>query len=179
LDVKDWALEHIPDTEEGTNVDVYWSDGENCVFCEVKLSEAGFGAAMENDRRLRKLESIYLPRLRGWLPATSLEPAPFFRHYQLLRNVALLRSVERSRVLFLLPRANAPLVSQLHSFLDLLDDAARARVSAVYIEDCIATLVEESSTPALRNQAAALRAKYVIPARWREHESRRTKEHGE
>src|SRR2546427_1063486 len=45
-DVADWQFEGVPDQNEGTNVDVVWRiPGGASVFCEVKLSEGGFGTA--------------------------------------------------------------------------------------------------------------------------------------
>jgi hypothetical protein len=86
----DWQFEHIPDRDEGTNADVMWRTSEARVFCEVKLSETGFGTAKNDVEHQLKLVKIYRPRLNNIVSRDLLQEATFFKNYQLLRNISLL-----------------------------------------------------------------------------------------
>src|SRR5947209_7340035 len=98
-------FEVVIDPEEGTNVDVSWQRGASkegvWTYCEVKLSENGFGTANNDERHQKKLREIYRPRLEEMVAATLLEERNFFMHYQILRNIALLHANGQSRLIFL------------------------------------------------------------------------------
>jgi hypothetical protein len=161
--LKSWELEAVPVEREGTNIDALWvTDDGATTFCEVKLSEAEFGTAEDDERHREKLATIYRPMLQGHVAAGALEEAEFFAAYQVLRNVWHLVRVDRSSLLFLLPRANAGLWSTLPAVLALLTSDVRARVSIVAIEDVLARLVVDEECPTiLRAYAGELAAKYV------------------
>lgn len=161
--VKDWAFEVVPDEAEGTNVDVAWNLAEGgSVFCEVKLSEADFGKAENDDRHKRKLEKIYRPRLEGLVSDGLLEDKAFFGHYQLLRNISLMAGSEKDRLVLLMPRANESLSPQLKTVLAGTQPEVRNRIHVAYIEDCLSVLMaSQSVTPELRCYASSLWEKYV------------------
>jgi len=159
----DWEFESIPDKEEGTNVDVAWttSDGGR-LYCEVKLTEAEFGAAKDLPKYSVKLETIYRGRLSALVPEKYLEPTTFRAHYQILRNLALLHRDPRDRLVFLLPRENEAVQRKLNPLLDDLRPEVRSRARVVFIEELIESLVTDSSlSPALRNHARAVKTKYI------------------
>ncbi len=163
-DITSWEFESVPDPSEGTNVDVCWrmADGVS-VYCEVKLSEREFGPAIADERHLAKFENIYRPRLKGLVAQSALSDEAFVRDYQLLRNVALLSTDAQNHVVFLLPRANAPLRNQVERFKGNLTGAA-SRVHIAYVEECLESLAgNEELGCGLQIYATQMMEKYVPP----------------
>ena len=162
-DVKKWAFEVILDKKENTNVDVVWKmPGDVSIFCEVKLSENGFGTAKNDDRHKKKLVDIYCPRLEGLVSGQLLEEQVFFDHYQLLRNISLMARSEKDRLVLLMPRANESLSPQLKTVLAGTQPEVRNRIHVAYIEDSLSALMAgQSVTPELRCYASSLWEKYV------------------
>lgn len=160
-----WELEAIPDEDERTNLDARWTlrDGTE-VICEVKLSEAEFGRAINDDEHRSKLRNTYAPRLVGKVAPKWLEVPGFFEVYQILRNVWHMLRHESGRLVFLMPRANVPLWKELGEVLPHLDADVRGRVSLVAIEDVLSRLQSDTDCPSpLRYYARQLEAKYVPP----------------
>jgi len=162
---KSWEFESVPDKTEGTNVDVMWRiSGGTCVFCEVKLSESGFGTAENDTRHQKKLAGIYKPRLASLVSDDLLNDKTFFDNYQLLRNVALLAGNEKHKLVILAPRENESLDPALRKILKGVKPGVRERINVAYIEDCLRNLRENSSlSPELRIHAARMQEKYVLP----------------
>ncbi len=162
--MRSWKLEAVPDEHEGTNIDALWvTDDGVRTFCEVKLSEAEFGTAKNDERHREKLTRIYRPGLQGHVATSALEEAEFFAAYQVLRNVWHLVRVEESSLVFLLPRANVRLWEVLPTLLDQLTGATRSRVRIVAIEDVFAWLQADDECPSpLRAYASELAAKYLV-----------------
>lgn len=159
-------FEVILDEEERTNVDaVLTSQGGVRTFCEVKLSESEFGSAKADARHRKKLEKIYAPHLQGIVNPSLLEEANFFRDYQILRNLWLLHGDATTRLAFLLPAANAPLVVQLERVLAGVTAQYRPRVHVIFVEQLLRRLQDDSdAAQALRAHAQAVEEKYVPPA---------------
>lgn len=159
----DWEFESIPDRREGTNVDVAWTaDNGGRLYCEVKLTEAEFGAVQNLPKYRVKLETINRDRLSSLVPARYLEPAVFRAHYQILRNLALLHRNPRDRLVFLLPRENEQVQRRLTPFLAELPPATRSRVRVVLTEELLESLLSGASLPdPLRTHTAAVAAKYI------------------
>lgn len=158
-----WEPEAIPDQDEGTNLDARWSltDGTT-VLCEVKLSERDFGKAKNDARHSRKLREIYQPRLRGHVEPHLLAAPEFFSAYQILRNVWHLVSVRNSKLVFLLPRANAHLWKLLLPTLESVASATRERILPVAIEDVLHRVKNDRKCSGeLREYAQQLERKYV------------------
>ena len=157
-----WQPEYVADATEGTNVDVMWfSPGGTKTFCEVKLSEQEFGVAKDDRRHRQKLEDIYRPVLSGQCDPELLEPAEFFSHYQLLRNVWLAARDSVSSVVFLVPRENSVLWSQLAPFIKRLAPPLARRVHTVAIEDVLAALASPQNASRSAWYALLLQEKYV------------------
>lgn len=158
-----WQPEYIADAAEGTNVDVMWFDsGGTKTFCEVKLSEQEFGVAKDDRRHRQKLEEIYRPVLTGQCDPELLEPPAFFSRYQLLRNVWLAARDPDSSVVFLVPRGNTALWSQLAPFIKKLAPPLARRVHAVAIEDVLDALASsENGRSPLAWYAQLLQEKYL------------------
>ena len=116
-------------------------------FCEVKLSEADFGKALDDDRHRAKLVDIYSEILAGHLEAARLGAAGLFDAYQFNRNVWHMVRTDCSRLIFLLPRSNAGLWSLLQYLLSGVAPGTRERISAVSIEDVIANLSADNQCP--------------------------------
>ena len=161
-----WEPEAIPDRDEGTNLDARWSltDGTT-IFCEVKLSEGDFGKAQNDGRHAKKLREIYRPRLHGYVEPRLLTAPEFFTVYQILRNVWHLVSVPNSKLVFLLPKANARLWKLLLQTLDSVALATRHRIFPVAVEDVLRLLQADQNCPGeLREYAKKLERKYVPTA---------------
>jgi hypothetical protein len=160
-----WEPEWVPDRIEGTNIDVCWrTESGATTFCEVKLSETDFGKAPD-DRRHREKFPAYRDRLIPHLEAVKLERAAFFDAYQFNRNVYHMACDDRARLIFLLPRANAVLWERLKQLLNGVVPSTQARISGVAIEDVIAALCADEECPKeMREYAARLKQKYVIPS---------------
>ena len=136
-----------------------------CVFCEVKLSEAGFGTAENDSRHQKKLAEIYKPHLTPLVSEDLLKDKAFFDNYQFLRNVALLASGEGHQLVILAPRENESLHPPLCKVLASVKPPVRKRISVAYIEDCLRSLRESLSlSPDLRLHAARMQEKYVVPS---------------
>jgi len=159
----DPMFELVPDCEEGTNVDVGWTCEGGAVYCEVKLSEREFGAATADARHRRKLAEIYEPVLRGQIDDTLLVESRFFADYQILRNLWLAARPgrERDHVVFLMPKASAPLVGQLETVLGQVRAPLAKRVRVVYLESLLSELGEDESWDGLGWYARMLIEKYV------------------
>ena len=164
--VSGWRLEHVPDSQEGTNVDVAWHDDDGSwTYCEVKLSEQGFGTAKHDQEHENKLAAIYRPVLGAYCPAELLEPGPFFANYQILRNVWLVARDPSASLLFLLPRRNASLWGPLQSVIDALTPDLAGRVHIAAVEDVLSMLCSDDSlSRQLGAYAELLTEKYVPPA---------------
>lgn len=165
---KQWGFEHIPDTAEGTNVDVFWRTKEKTgeivtTWCEVKLTERKFGTANPDERHLTKLREIYRPRFEETGCARGLlETGFFFEHYQLLRNIWLAAEAPTSRVLFLLPWANTVLWSQLAAVRLLLSPVLEKRVLSASIEDVLIALSHAGSPDWIPQYVGQLQEKYLV-----------------
>lgn len=156
-------FEVILDERERTNVDaVLTSQSGVRTFCEVKLSESEFGSARADARHRKKLQNIYAPHLQGIVQPSLLEEANFFRDYQILRNLWLLHGDATTRLAFLLPAANEPLVAQLERVLAGVTAQYRARVHVVFVEQLLRRLQDDpDASPAMRRHAQAVEEKYV------------------
>ena len=158
-----WEPEAIPDEAEETNIDVLWDTADGVrTFCEVKLSERDFGKAALDERHLRKLREIYLPRLGPHLDGAAQRPAVFLASYQVLRNVWHMLGAKTGRLVFLLPRANAALWPLLDLGLSGVSPTVRGRVAAVAIEDLLDVLSADVRCPQqLKAYVSSIRRKYV------------------
>jgi len=157
-------FEWVPERDEGTNVDVWWtSKGGVSTYCEVKLSEREFGGASDDARHHRKLERTYAPILTGVVAKSLLEPKAFFANYQILRNLWLASrgGHEKDRVVFLMPAANRGPEQQLKAVLSKVSDSLRSRVQIVHLESLLATLAADRSDEGLGWYARMLQEKYV------------------
>ncbi|MFN0041139.1 MAG: PGN_0703 family putative restriction endonuclease [Burkholderiales bacterium] len=160
-----WHPENIVAPDEGTNVDVSWrSAGGDWTYCEVKLSEAEFGAAKDDKRHREKLDAIYRPVLSAYCPAELLEPPTFFASYQVLRNLWLAARTPGASVVFLLPRSNAALWGPLQAVTTAVSAPLAKRVHIVATEDVLAALASARATPPrLAWYAEQLAEKYMVP----------------
>jgi hypothetical protein len=163
-DIREWHFEHVPDPEEGTNVDVAWQNSDGIwAFCEVKLSEGEFGSAKPDQKHETKFREIYSPRLNGLVDDRLLGFREFCRHYQILRNISLLATHSDSHVVFLFPEQNSALSPALHAVLGLLAASVRHRVHVAYLEKVLVSIKNHTTLkPELKVCAGQLEEKYVI-----------------
>jgi hypothetical protein len=162
--VSHWQPELVPNAEEGTNVDVAWQGSDGAwTYCEVKLTEAEFGAAIDDERHREKLSKIYRPILDGHCDPSLLEPDGFFCNYQILRNLWLVARQPDASLVFLLPKGNAALWVALRAVLGRIGPTISGRISAVGIEDVLLALrADETLPPQLTTQAELLFEKYSL-----------------
>jgi hypothetical protein len=163
---KRWCFEAVPEPGENTNVDVLLiAEDKAPVYCEVKLSETEFGKGRLDKPHRDKIETLYRPRLDGKVDSKLLTLEAFCASYQILRNLWLAANNPRASVLFLLPKENDNLTSQLDRVLSLVGPELRKRARVVYVEPLLTALT--SSAPprnALAWYAEMLREKYVPKA---------------
>jgi hypothetical protein len=138
-------FEAILDRSEGTNIDALFTTADGArTIVEIKLTERMFGTAKADDRHLAKLAGIYRPRLSGRVADRCLEPAAFFRDYQLYRSLVQIRRDSADRVVLLLPRARTQLWQHASSWCDAeMLDTLRGRVGVVALEDVVAALAAD------------------------------------
>ena len=108
---------------------------------------------------------MYSPVLAGHLDPARLQPLAFFAAYQFNRNIwHMVRADAQSRLIFLLPRSNTVLWALLQNMLLRVVAGTRKRISAVAIEDVIATLCADERCPnAFRAYARKIEQKYLLP----------------
>ena len=161
------GFEAVLDADEGSNFDVHWTyAGGGAVVCEVKLSEAGFGAARKDAAHLEKRQRVYLKRLAGKVVPGVVEDDVFFTNYQLFRNVAFADRELDQHAVFVLPRANAGLRTTLQTFIDDIVSAdLRPFVHVAFVEDVLTRLAAEVvAKPAIRANVEQLQDKYLPAA---------------
>jgi len=158
-----WIPEAIPDKAEASNIDAIWRTSDGCTtFCEVKLSETGFGKAVADERRLRKLAEKYQPVLKNHVEPQALSPEVFFESYQFMRNVWHMIHDPANSLVFLLPRGNRGLWTALQHLMPLVVESTRNRIRAVAVEDLLRDLSNDAACPEyLRAYAGELGTKYV------------------
>lgn len=142
--VSAWHPEHVPDPDEGTNVDIAWQGPSGAwTYCEVKLSEQEFGKAKDEKRHFSKLEKTYGPALAPYCSAELLQPAAFFEHYQILRNIWLAAREPTASVVFLLPARNEALWEPLRQVKAALRPSLRARFHVAELEHVLHSLATD------------------------------------
>jgi hypothetical protein len=160
--INEWRFEYIPNSEEGTNVDLFLTlEDKAPIYCEVKLSEGGFGKTTPDSRHKDKIKYIYKPRLYGKVDPSLLIPEKFCSCYQILRNLWLAADDPRASVLFILPQENEVLMNELKVLQQIFPDI-RNRTHVVFIENVIKILaMSVSSKNNLAWYADILRKKYI------------------
>lgn len=155
------GFEFVPDSEEGTNIDfcVAGKDGKK-LFVEVKLSEADFGRAKNDEKHREKFADLYLPRCQG---RVLLEPGKEweeFRHdYQFYRN-ALFADAD-TRIWFLIPGVHRSLIQRAERCLEKLTEEIRSQVRIVRMGELFAGIVSRTSGDrTLTTHYEAFRRKY-------------------
>jgi hypothetical protein len=161
--ISEWHFEYIPQTEEGSNIDVAWkSRNSPWNFCEVKLTETNYGTATPNEERLAKLNDIYAPRLQNIVPPDFLNPDTFFKNYQVLRNLSYLHLPEVENVFFLMPRGNTIALRHLNLVLQFVSAEYRSQIHVVFLEDLVEKLLQSVSiSPELRCYMNSFSEKYL------------------
>jgi hypothetical protein len=163
--IDSWEFEAVPDQEEGTNLDLWLRlEDRSQVFIEVKLTENGFGAPKANDRRRKKLEDIYRPRLERKAAPEVLAGDVFFKHYQLLRNLSHVNPARGDLLLLIFPKANRRSKAEAEGFLgNIVLEGCRPHVRIVFAEDLFRGLQEGGAlTPSVRSAMDMVGQKYRI-----------------
>lgn len=157
-----WGFEKVFESSEGTNFDFYaeLKDGRR-LLGEVKLTESEFGEAKGDARHLEKFATVYRPRLMDRLAPPLLEPAQFFKSYQLCRNLYGLRD-GGDRLVFLYPKGNRKVDQQARAFVESLTPIFQPCIQLVYLTDLVDGLLarSDSLTAEMARQLHAFKEKY-------------------
>lgn len=160
-----WCFEKVLDAKENTNFDfLFQTNAGATAFCEIKLSENGFGTAKNDDKHRDKLANIYCPRLTGRVRPALLEEDGFFPRYQLCRNFSYLR--ESGDLLFVVyPSKNTVLTEQLKDFLEFVNEEHREPVKAVLLEDLVPRILAllPNDASRLKQHYRDFAEKYLLP----------------
>ena len=137
------GFEKVLDSKEGTNFDFYlrYQDGQQ-VMVELKYTEDVFGGAKNDAHHQRKYKDVYLPLLAGVVrPEKLSDPVFFLKNYQLLRNLAYLKTHDTNVTVFVVPEQNTPLVAVLKVLLEeIVCPEYLHRVKVCYMEDLVRQL---------------------------------------
>ncbi len=83
---------------------------------------------------------MYLPALSGKFEPSFCSCEVFLQHYQLMRNVWNLDISTADTLVCLVPKANSCLTEEIEFLQECLSAQYRQRVSALYLEQVVATL---------------------------------------
>jgi len=160
-------FEVILNSQEGTNIDVLITVGPRMRYIiEVKFTESAFGSTKADKRHIDKLRNVYVPLLQGRVSDQCLEPARFFREYQLLRSLSLIRPDTEDALILLLPRRHARIwryASRWSSDLTLGPMGRSVRVVALEnVLSCLSTAQAALPAP-LQHYVEELVCKYSVP----------------
>lgn len=165
--IEAWQFEYEPEPEERTNFDFYLKLPGGCqVYFELKLTESKFGAARDDANHRRKLEDIYGPHLEGLVEQCALQPAFFFKHYQLLRNVSYLASGP-NYVFLIFPYENIELRPAIDEVRSVMTKKAVDRMRVIYLEDFVSGLAAHSLPESLDKHMRLFTEKYLPPCPYR------------
>ena len=132
------TFEFEPDRTEGTNFDFTIPlDTGGRVYFELKYTEKGFGTAKEDDRHLRKFESVYRSRVESRFRPPYCTASGFLKNYQILRNVWHLNLASGDTAVFLFPRATGCFANAENIIRSCLLEPLRPHVIIMHIEDLI------------------------------------------
>jgi hypothetical protein len=160
-----WCFEKVLDPKENTSFDfLFQTNVGTATFCEIKLSESGFGTAKNDAKHREKLTNTYRPRLSDRVSPVLLEEGEFFPRYQLCRNFSYVG--ELGDLLFVVyPSKNTVLTEQLEDFLEFVNEEHRERVKAVLLEDLVPRILALLPNVATRLQQhyRDFAQKYLLP----------------
>jgi len=130
-----FEFERIEDPKENTNFDFYCElVGGGKIYFELKLSEKRFSHAKNDAQHRKKLRNIYRPMLEHLVAAEWLEETKFFSNYQVLRNIAYIKTKE-DKLFFIFPKANESIRKAAEVIPRILSDRLAGRVTVLFLED--------------------------------------------
>jgi len=165
--VSEVSFEKVINAEEGTNFDFYikYYNGMQVLF-EVKFSENGFGSARNDQRHREKYNSIYKKLIENVISKKFQAHSLFFKHYQLIRNLAYLGEGEQNNLYFIYPIENRSLDRKVDQLLPaILERRFEDRVNVGHIENIISALVsrcEDQNHQLLKKHFEWFIRKYII-----------------
>ncbi len=164
--ISSWEFERVPDAEEGTNFDLWLQlESGSQLFFELKLTESEFGTAKPNDRRRKKYDAVYRPRLEGRVASRWLETEEeFFKRYQLLRNLWHLHADRNDRLFLVFPRANRKLAEKADGFHHGLKSDWGQCVTPVGLESLHQRLLEQAKGDEFLEEHLASFSKKYFPS---------------
>lgn len=145
-----------------TSFDFHLRAKKEDVFVEVKYTEEGFGAAVDDDEHRQKFLETYANLLEAspFLTPCCRDCSFFLENYQILRN--LVHITEKSWVVFLFPKANHVVAKQAARARELLlTEQGKSRYHILYLEDIVSNLIKLCDQHSLRNYYVNLREKYL------------------
>ena len=144
-----------------TSFDLHLASEQEDVFVEVKYTEDGFGGAKKDEEHRQKFRDTYLPLLKRspFLQRHCHDADVFLENYQILRN--LVHITERSKVVFLFPRANEVVADQALKAQAFLTDLGRERLRILFLEDLVPELAEQFQGSKLNQYYRGVAEKYL------------------
>jgi hypothetical protein len=159
--------EHVRSAEfecrarDGTYMDFCCATDRRRVSFEVKLSEAGFGAAQVDEEHIRKLDTVYATRGSYFVPSFC-EPSEFFRNYQICRTIMQIRPKSEDAALFVYPKANGQLHRSEHVIRTCALPHVNSHVHIVYLETLLDSIDKVELNRRARSHYRQVREKYLV-----------------
>ena len=164
----EWCeFEKCPNQKENTNVDFYIKlNNDEEIFFEIKYSESEFGPANSKTTDYGKQwTNTYSDMCKKSFLLQSLDENSFYKHYQIYRNVVLIKDNNSSNqyVCFIYPYASDPLKKEMDVAQKLFKQTNPKQVAEVdWIELC-KTAKELTKDTKYYFHYYLFEQKYIIP----------------
>lgn len=130
------------------------------IFCEIKYSEDGFGAANGKTDYVKRFNEIYFNPLKGKILPDFLNANEMIEHYQVYRNISF-AEVDKTAVIFIIPGKNEKLL-YIHQLLDtILSDSYKSMIKVFTLES-ILEIIKQNYPALYADHYAEFRVKYML-----------------
>lgn len=134
-------FEYKDRSEENTNFDFYFREGEIETFFEIKYTEEIFANSSSSSNPHEQYEEVYKPMIEDakdiFKGGTISEENLNTKYYQLARN-AMRATTKDKHVFFIIPQEREDLKSQFEQFsAECLTEEGKRRVALIYWENLV------------------------------------------
>ena len=166
-DIINHVFEYESDLEKSesrqTHFDFYFETEQmQRVYVELKYTEQSFGSAGNDQRHRNKFKHTFLPLLvdNPFIRDEYKEMLPFFKNYQILRNLVHIRN--DSIVVFLYPRANKKIHEQALMAMDqMVTDRGKRHFKLLSLEDTLEHIKGSLRSGKLKSHFMEFEKKYL------------------
>lgn len=147
--IDECTFEKVINDKENTNFDFYMEfPSKRKALFEIKYTENGFGSTIDDSRHKNKYEQIYKEMIKDKLNQEYIDNREeFFNNYQILRNISYLNKNNNDFVIFIYPRENLKLKSQLDEVLGkMINKSYLNNIKVFTWEDLIYKVEQELRT---------------------------------